>query len=138
MVRIMDFFDEIGDGELELMEPQATSFVARGKLQSWSEIKKNIGHLSNHNLSGFQEWRCERRVLVTIAVYHCEHPIHAARSAGHIVIARTRILERKPDEFTTPLNLRPIKQLIAHEIILAGAMPALAVSVGASVTIETR
>src|SRR5215831_6926225 len=113
-MRVVNFLHEIGDRELQLMQPEPARLVARRKLQARPETEQNIGDLRDHQLSRLEKWRREWRTLVARAVHHRHHLVHAARLARDIVIGCAGIFQREPDEFAAALNFRPIEQLIAH------------------------
>src|SRR5215469_3207407 len=98
------------------MQPKTARLVTRRKFQARTEVEQNIGNLRDHQFAGLEEWWRERRVLVPPASHHCHHAIHATGFARHIVIGRSGVLKREPDKFAASLNLRPVKQLITHDL----------------------
>src|SRR5215211_3998951 len=61
MMRVVDLDHEVGDGELQLMRPQPSRFVAWRQPKPRAEIKQDIGGLGDDELAGLEEWWRERR-----------------------------------------------------------------------------
>ena len=116
MVRIVDFLDEIGHRELQLVQPEPVRLQAWRKLQARAEIEQNLGGLCDHQLAGLEERRREGRALLAAAVHHRHHFIHAGFRPRNVVVSGAGILQRQTHEFASALDLRPIKQLVAHGI----------------------
>src|SRR5215217_7840126 len=57
MVRVVNFHDEVRDGELELVRPQPPCFVLRREAEARSKIKQNVRGLRDEALAVFQSRR---------------------------------------------------------------------------------
>src|SRR5215475_2427900 len=114
MMGIVDFFHEVGHGELQLIQPQTTRFVAGSKLQPRAEKKQDIGDLRDDQLACLEERWSKWRALVAHAVQHGHHAVHAARFARYIAVTRASVFKRKPHKFAAALDFRPVKELIPH------------------------
>ena len=78
---IVDLDHEVGDGELELMDPQPPRLGARRKGMAGAEKQQNVRRLADHELPAFEERRRERRMLDARAVkqaHHCRAPRRSA------------------------------------------------------------
>src|SRR5262249_31562748 len=51
-------------------------------------------------------------------LHHRHHAIHATGLACYIIVGDSGVLERKPHKLAPPLNLWPVKELVAHGITL--------------------
>src|SRR5205823_6351785 len=61
MMGIMRLHDEIRDGQLQLMNPQASGFVLGREPVAIAEIPQNVCGLADQELAGPEERRRERR-----------------------------------------------------------------------------
>ena len=76
--------DEIGEGELELMRPQASRVALRREAMALAEEQQDVRRLPDEALAGLEERRRERRTRDRLAVEQCEHARLAATGAGDI------------------------------------------------------
>src|ERR1700676_5079733 len=78
-----------------------------------SEIEQDVGGLPDHELSGFQKRRGERR-RAAACLHHLHHRGHAALAARDIGIIGAGFFQREPDIFAPALNARPVIEFVAH------------------------
>src|SRR4029453_12500343 len=53
MMRVVNFADPVGDGELKPMRPQTARFVLGHEAEAWAEKQQNVGGLRDHQFAGF-------------------------------------------------------------------------------------
>jgi hypothetical protein len=116
-MRIVNLDNEVGDGELELMDPQPPGLGARRKGVAGAEKQQNVRRLADRELAAFEERRRERRMLDARAVKETASspPAAGARQPRHIEVICPGLFEREAHEFAAPLNAGPVVKLIAHD-----------------------
>src|SRR2546422_2094828 len=107
----------VGDGELQLVQPQPAGLAPGGKAQAGPEVEEDVRGLGDQQLTGAQERRRERRSLDGRALEHVLHRLHAARTARNVEVIGARVLEREADELAAPLDGRPVIERVSHRII---------------------
>ncbi len=60
MMRVVGLPDEIGDGELDLVDPKPLCLVSRSEAVAVAEIKQDCGGLADQDISVLQERRRKR------------------------------------------------------------------------------
>jgi len=53
MVSVVNFDDDIGEGELQLMRPEPSGLVARCEVEVRPEIEQDVRGLRHNELAGF-------------------------------------------------------------------------------------
>ena len=114
MVRVVDFDQEVGDGQLKLVHPQPAGFALRRKTVMRAQKEQDIRGLAEEQLAGLQKGRRKGRVLGRSRLHEHLHLLHAAFASRDIDIIRSRLLEREPHEFAASLYLRPVVELVTH------------------------
>ncbi len=109
--------DEVGDRELELIDPEPHRLLARGEILARAQKEKNVGGLADEELAAFEERRSEWRMRDALAVEQRQHRRHAvlARPARDVDIVRAGFFEREAHEFAAALDVGPVIELIAHD-----------------------
>src|ERR1041384_8172435 len=99
VMRVVDFDDEVRDGELQLMQPQPLGLVLRGEPKPRAEPVQDQRGLRDGGLAGLQDRRGERRMLLVFAI---DQPIDRAIAAlaRDIDVVGARLFQREPDELT--------------------------------------
>ena len=111
---VVNFQNEVGDGQLKLMHPQSSRFRLRREPMTGAEIEQNVGGLPDHELSGFEERRREGRR--TALRHHLHHRRRAASAARDIGIIGARLFQREADIFAAALNGRPVIEFVFHRL----------------------
>src|SRR3977135_2325226 len=62
MMRVVGLPDEIGDGELDLVDPKPLRLVFRSEVVAVAEIEQDGGGLADQDISVLQERRRKRRI----------------------------------------------------------------------------
>ena len=108
MVAVVHFDDQVGDGQLQLMRPQAARLVVRHQPQARPEKQQDVGGLADQQIASLQVGRRERRAAHSLVFQevHQRRQTHAAvrRAARDIDIIGAGLLQRQPDEFAAPLD----------------------------------
>jgi hypothetical protein len=68
-MRVVDFVDEIGDRQLQLMRPQPAGLGGRRQPMLSAEVKEDIGGLPDQQPASFQKRRGEWRVGAGLGVH---------------------------------------------------------------------
>ena len=112
--------DEVGDRELELIDPEPHRVLARGEILARAQKEKNVGGLADEKLAAFEERRSEWRMRDALAVEQRQHRRHAvlARPARDVDIVRAGFFEREAHEFAAALDVGPVIEFIAHDEFL--------------------
>src|SRR5215469_13462438 len=118
MVGIMDLLHEIRERQLELMDPQSSGFVIGCKAVTRTEKQENVRGLSDQEIAGPEEGRCERWTRNGAAIENLHQRRHASASllwsSGDVHVVRTRRLERKAYKLTAALNGGPVEEFVFH------------------------
>ena len=77
MMRVVNLFDEIDDGQLQLVRPQSPCFACRRQFMAGAEIHQNVGALPDQQLAGAQERRRIGRMHDRLAVEQVHQRGHA-------------------------------------------------------------
>ena len=115
-MRVMGLDDQVGDGELDLVCPQAIGVALRCQAVTAAEIEKDVGALADQHSPGLQERRGEGGAGRVGAVEESHHPVHAAGLAADVDIVGSGFLEGEADELAAALDARPVIKLIAHGV----------------------
>jgi hypothetical protein len=108
--------DEVGERELELVRPQAPCAGLRRKAMAFAEEEQDVRRLSDQSAAGLQERRRKRQLRERIVGEHGEHAGFATVCPCDIDVARASLFERKPHEFTAPLDGRPVVEFVTHGV----------------------
>jgi hypothetical protein len=111
VVGIVNLNDEVGDGELQLMRPQAPAIAARRKPVTHAQKKQDICRLPDDELAAFEERRREWRMLDARAVkqrHHRRHAAASARPARDIDVSLSKLFKREADELAASLDGGPV------------------------------
>ena len=114
MMDVVNFADEIGDGQLQPVCLEPSGFVLRRQPKPAAEIEQDIGDMGDDDIAVLQEGRCEGRESRRLVFHHRHHPPHAAVRAGDVDVVGTRLLQRETNELAAAWNAIPIKELIGH------------------------
>jgi hypothetical protein len=118
MMRVVGLSDEIGDGELNLMDPKPLCFVSRSEVVTVAEIKQDGGGLANQDISIPQERRRKRRIGDVVSLQKSHEGLLAAacinRVTGYVDVVRACLFQCQPDELAAPLNAGPVVEFIGH------------------------
>ena len=114
MMGLMHLLHEIGDGELELVDPEPALLVLRREGVARTEILEDVRGLRDHQPAGLEERRRKRRMLFARAFEDRYQLILAAAPAGDVDIGCAGLFKSQADKLPAPLNLRPIVKLVAH------------------------
>jgi hypothetical protein len=79
-----------------------------------TQILKDVRGLRDHQPAGLEERRRKRREFFALTLHQRDHPVLAVAAPRHVDIRRARLFQRQPDILPATLDLRPIKQLVAH------------------------
>ena len=112
MMGVMRLGYQIGDRQLQLIHPKTARLVVWCQPEARAEKQQDVRSLRNHLLAGLQEWRRERRIRHLRAVEEMHHRRH--RMAGNVDIVGIGFLQRKADEFASPLDAGPVVQFVTH------------------------
>src|SRR5215469_582342 len=82
MMRVVDLVDEVRDGKLQLMGPQACGFAARGEIQAWTEKQQHVRRLRDDGLAGLEKWRRIGRTSLPAIRHELHHRSHAGLAAA--------------------------------------------------------
>ena len=117
VVGVVGLDHEVGDGELELIDPQPLFLLTWSQVLACAQKEKNIGGLADEELAAFEERRREWRMRDAPAVEQRQHRRHAvlAGPARDVDIIGAGCFERQAHEFAAPLDVGPVIELIAHE-----------------------
>src|SRR6267378_862201 len=107
----------VGDGELQLVQPQPAGLAPGRKAQAGPEVEEDVRGLRDQQLARAQERRRERRPLDRRALEHVLHRLHAARTTRDVDVVGARVLEREADELAAALDGRPVIERVFHRII---------------------
>src|SRR3954454_12013835 len=116
MMRVVDFDDEVRDGELQLMHPQPLGLVLRREPEPRAEPVEDQRGLRDDRFAGFQDRRREWRMLLAPALHEGDVALSAAL-ARDVDIVGARLFEREANELTAPLNGRPVIKLVTHDVL---------------------
>src|SRR5467141_2448802 len=116
VMRIVNFDKPVADRELELVRPDPGCLAFRHEAVARREPEEDVRGLRDHQVSRFQERRCEGRALLRFASQELHQRRHALLGKSRDVqVIGTRFLESKSDEFSTALYRGPVIELVAHE-----------------------
>src|SRR6267143_2619139 len=107
----------VGDGELQLVQPQPAGLALGRKAETGSEVEQDVRGLGDQQLARAQDRRRERRSLDRRALQHLLHRSHAAHTTRNIDVIGARVLEREANELAAALDGRPVIELVFHRII---------------------
>jgi hypothetical protein len=118
MVRVVNLDNQIGDGELELVRPKPSFFVAGRQIQARAEIEQDIRRLRDDELAGFEERRRKRRPRAALVVDDFHHRRHAgfAFAARDIDVICAGFFQRQPNKLAASLDGRMVVKLVAHTL----------------------
>src|SRR3954454_4420275 len=116
MMRVVDFDDEVRDGELQLMHPQPPGLVLRREPEPRAEPVEDQRGLRDDGLAGFQDRRREWRMLLAPALHEGDVALSASL-ARDIDIVGACLFKCEADEFAASLNGRPVIKLVAHDVL---------------------
>ena len=108
MVGVVRLDHDVGDGELDLVCPEAPDLALRREPVLVAEIEEDVGRLADHLLSVPQVGRREGGGFTGIDV------TGRAALAPDIDVGRARLLQRQADEFAAALDRGPIIELVGH------------------------
>ena len=111
---VVDFVDEVGNRQLQLMSPEPAGLVGRRQAVTGAEKGEDIGGLPDDEVAGPQKRRGEGQRLDPAAA---EQPLHLALTARlpcNIGVVGARFLEGEPHKLAAALNPGPIVELILH------------------------
>src|ERR1700730_11042384 len=113
MMRVVDLYHQIRDGELQLMRPQLPGFIFRRETKPRPKIEQYVRGLRDDALAGFQDRRRERRMLFAFARNEFRGCLVAALARDVDVIG-AGLFQREADELAAPLYRRPVIKFVAH------------------------
>src|SRR6266571_4944877 len=114
MMAVVHFDQPVGDGELQLVQPQPPGFILRRESEARPEIEQNVRGLRDQQPAGSQERRRKGPVALGTVFKQTDHFLRPPRQARDISVSGAGILEREADEFAAPLDARPVIELITH------------------------
>ncbi len=120
---VVHFGDEIRDGELQLMGPQASVLASRRELVTRPQEQQNVGGLADDSPPGLEERRRKRHVREARSLpslQDSQEGRHAHAPSGlprDVDVVRIRLLEGEADELAPPLDARPVIELIGHGVL---------------------
>ena len=117
MMDVVDLGQEVGDGELQLVRPQAARLGLGHQPQPRPQILQDVRRLSDDQVSGFEEGRRKRRTRSGVTIeeaLHRRHALAAAAQACHVLVVGTGFLQRQAHELSAPLYARPVIQFVSH------------------------
>lgn len=126
VMRVVDFGDEIGDRQLQLVNPQPAGFVVGREPEPRAEEQQDVRGLPDDYVAGFQERRRERHAFGLRAVHHPRHRGHAhaaARFARDVDVVGVGRFEREPHVFAAALDFGPVIEFVSHPVLLSGDAP---------------
>src|ERR1700741_3012845 len=101
MMRVVDFLDEVGDRELQLVGPQPTVLILRCELMPGAEKEQNIRRLRHDSPARLEERRRKRQLAAFPAVKKAHQPRDAealASRARYVHVFAARLLQSQAHE----------------------------------------
>src|SRR5690606_7825671 len=111
MMGVVRFGDHVGDGELDLVHPEAGPLLPRGEAEPRSEVVQDEGDLADHDVAvdevGRREGGCRHRL---------EKPVDdvVAGYPRDVPVRRAGVLEGKAHELAPALYPGPVIEVVWH------------------------
>ena len=114
MVSVVSLANDIGDRQLNLVQPEPVGLAAGRQSQAVAEMHQDGGGLSNHEIPVTQE-RGSKGWPQKVVSFNEGHKFFVTvRLKGDIDIVGASVLQRQPHKFAAALNAAPIIELIGH------------------------
>jgi single-strand DNA-binding protein len=112
VVRVVDLGHDVGDGELQLVDPEPARRVVRDETEARTEEVQDGRGLRHHDFTSAEYRRSKGNVRTELAPEHAENRFDPAalapRSSGDVDVGCAGLLEGQADELATPLDSRPV------------------------------
>jgi len=97
MVGVVDLDDEVGERQLQLVDPELAGSVPRREVQLRPEVQQDVRRLPDEEAARLQERRRERRPRDVVALEESRQRRDAAallfRDQRDVAVVRARLLE---------------------------------------------
>src|SRR6185295_741366 len=117
VMSMLNLHHQIGNGELNLMYPEALAFIIRRKAEPRPEVVQDVGSLADYKITMLEKrWRELRMLDIGSLQVRNDRiwPQARAAPACDIDVIGTRLLERQPHEFAASLIGVTVVQLVSH------------------------
>jgi hypothetical protein len=121
MMGVVHLGHQIGEGQLQLMHPEAAGIGFGREPMPLAEEQENVSRLRDGELAGFQERRREGR-SVGLRLHLRHHLLVAAFGERDVAIRRARVFQRQPHEFPAPRNARPVPKFVGDPAHCGGGL----------------